>query len=118
MQGVFLQHFDPTVVCNASLGPMMDAPQKKLRVLCLHSWRTSGDIFIAQWKRAGLDVALADLLELVSCWAADCSHGFLSPQLLPARGTAPPHNAAGVQLTCHAAPASYLTVACKGSMVC
>jgi len=37
-----------------------------MRVLCLHSWRTSGDIFLAQWKRAGLDVALADLLELVS----------------------------------------------------
>lgn len=39
---------------------------KKLRVLCLHSWRTSGDIFVAQWRRAGLDAALADLLELVS----------------------------------------------------
>lgn len=39
--------------------------RKKLRVLCLHSWRTSGDIFQAQWKRSGLDVALADLLDLV-----------------------------------------------------
>lgn len=34
-------------------------------MLCLHSWRTSGDIFRAQWARAGLDTALADLLELV-----------------------------------------------------
>lgn len=42
----------------------MQSPPK-LRVLCLHSWRTSGDIFLAQWRRAGLDVALADLVELV-----------------------------------------------------
>jgi hypothetical protein len=43
----------------------MQQQPKKLRVLCLHSWRTSADIFIAQWRRAGLDAALADLLELV-----------------------------------------------------
>lgn len=50
-------------------------PPAKLRVLCLHSWRTSADIFIAQWKRAGLDVALADLVELVFITAPNPASG-------------------------------------------
>jgi hypothetical protein len=39
---------------------------RKLRVLCLHSWRTSGDIFKQQFRRVNLDVALADLMDFVS----------------------------------------------------
>lgn len=53
----------------------MQLQPKKLRVLCLHSWRTSADIFIAQWRRAGLDVALADLLELVFITAPNPASG-------------------------------------------
>jgi hypothetical protein len=41
---------------------------RKLRVLCLHSWRTSGAIFKQQFRRVNLDVALADLMDFVS-WA-------------------------------------------------
>eukprot|EP00891_Asterochloris_glomerata_P007178 jgi/Astpho2/7178/fgenesh1_pg.00113_%23_20_t len=36
----------------------------KLRILALHSWRTSGSIFIEQMRRAGLDKALADMVEI------------------------------------------------------
>lgn len=44
----------------------MDRSSKKLRVLCLHSWRTSGKIFQQQFRRVQLDVALSDLIEFVS----------------------------------------------------
>lgn len=45
---------------------MPHSPQRKLRVLALHSFRTSAAIFQEQLKRAGLDKELADLLDLVS----------------------------------------------------
>lgn len=40
-------------------------PRKRLRVLALHSFRTSGAIFAEQQRRAGLDAALADLIDVV-----------------------------------------------------
>ena len=42
------------------------APAQRLRVLALHSFRTSGRIFQQQMQRAGLDKELADLLDIVS----------------------------------------------------
>jgi hypothetical protein len=39
--------------------------QRKLKVLALHSWRTSGKIFTEQMLRAGLDKSLADLVDIV-----------------------------------------------------
>lgn len=47
--------------------------RRKLRVLCLHSWRTSGAIFQQQWQRAKLLDGLADLLELVRVCCCPCS---------------------------------------------
>lgn len=38
---------------------------KRLKLLCLHSFRTSGKIFQEQFKRSGLDTALSDIAELV-----------------------------------------------------
>jgi hypothetical protein len=45
--------------------PPLDSNSRKLRVLCLHSWRTSARIFKLQWQRSGLYEQLSDLLELV-----------------------------------------------------
>eukprot|EP00879_Flechtneria_rotunda_P003150 GHRR01003372.1.p1 GENE.GHRR01003372.1~~GHRR01003372.1.p1 ORF type:complete len:296 (+),score=71.11 GHRR01003372.1:250-1137(+) len=53
----------------------MATAHRKLRVLCLHSWRTSGDIFKAQFQRSKLDVALDDLLELVFLTAPHAASG-------------------------------------------
>ncbi|GFR45059.1 hypothetical protein Agub_g6432, partial [Astrephomene gubernaculifera] len=38
-------------------------PMRRLRVLCIHSFRTSGSIFKQQLQRAGLLEALEDLVE-------------------------------------------------------
>lgn len=43
----------------------MQPGKKRLRVLCLHSWRTSGSIFKEQFERAKLGPALDDLVEMV-----------------------------------------------------
>ncbi|KAK9813275.1 hypothetical protein WJX72_011766 [[Myrmecia] bisecta] len=41
------------------------ASKRKLRILALHSFRTSGTIFQEQMRRAGLDTALEDLVEII-----------------------------------------------------
>eukprot|EP00198_Chlamydomonas_reinhardtii_P009450 XP_001698787.1 predicted protein [Chlamydomonas reinhardtii] len=53
--------------------PMGAAPAaRRLRVLCLHSFRTSGKIFEEQLQRAQLTEALGDLVELTF---VDAPHG-------------------------------------------
>lgn len=44
---------------------MPHSPPRKLRVLALHSFRTSAAIFQEQLQRAGLDKELEDLLDIV-----------------------------------------------------
>jgi hypothetical protein len=50
--------------------------RRRLRVLCLHSWRTSGAIFKEQFERAGLGQALEDLVEMVGAPRAADRMGF------------------------------------------
>ncbi|KAI8471168.1 MAG: serine hydrolase FSH [Monoraphidium minutum] len=56
----------------------MQAPvggRRRLRVLCLHSWRTSGAIFREQFERAKLLPAIDDLVELVFIDAPNAARG-------------------------------------------
>lgn len=49
--------------------------KKQLRILCLHSWRTSGAIFKEQFERAKLLPAIDDLVELVFVDAPNLASG-------------------------------------------
>eukprot|EP00877_Chromochloris_zofingiensis_P004961 jgi/Chrzof1/14466/Cz09g03290.t1 len=43
---------------------MTEQPQRKLRILALHSFRTSAETFKEQFRRAKLDTSISDLVEL------------------------------------------------------
>ena len=58
-------------MASAPALPAAAPARPRLRLLCLHSFRTSGRIFQEQLQRAGLDRELADLVELVGA-AAGC----------------------------------------------
>jgi len=54
-----------------SQSPPLSPPRRKLRLLALHSFRTSAAIFREQLRRSGLDESLADLVELVRMWGVE-----------------------------------------------
>ncbi|KAK9843632.1 hypothetical protein WJX81_000221 [Elliptochloris bilobata] len=56
---------------------------RRLRILALHSFRTSGKIFSEQMKLAGLDAKLADLIDLVYVNAPCPATGPLPPDVPP-----------------------------------
>ncbi|KIZ03275.1 hypothetical protein MNEG_4681 [Monoraphidium neglectum] len=58
--------------------------RRRLRVLCLHSWRTSGAIFKEQFERAGLGQALEDLVEMVFVDAPNRARGKAPPDVAAA----------------------------------
>eukprot|EP00884_Botryococcus_braunii_P001937 jgi/Botrbrau1/11744/Bobra.0195s0070.2 len=59
----------------------MDA--KRLRVLALHSFRTSAKIFIEQMRRAGLDAAIGDLVDIVYVDAPHLASGPIPNDVAP-----------------------------------
>ncbi|PSC70237.1 low CO2-induced aldose reductase isoform B [Micractinium conductrix] len=58
-------------------------PRKRLRVLALHSFRTSGAIFAEQQRRAGLDAALADLIDVTYIDAPNAASGPIPDDVAP-----------------------------------
>ncbi|KAL4421601.1 hypothetical protein ABPG75_010892 [Micractinium tetrahymenae] len=62
---------------------MPQSPPRKLRMLALHSFRTSAAIFQEQLKRAGLDKELEDLLDLVFVDAPNAASGPIPDDVSP-----------------------------------
>mmetsp|Transcript_4027 Transcript_4027/g.10029 ORF Transcript_4027/g.10029 Transcript_4027/m.10029 type:complete len:298 (-) Transcript_4027:173-1066(-) len=68
---------------GAGLASSMHGPNRKLRVLCLHSFRTSASIFKQQMAKARLDASLADLVELVYVDAPNPASGQIPRDVAP-----------------------------------
>lgn len=62
---------------------MPHPPPRKLRILALHSFRTSGATFREQLRRGGLDEALADLIDLTFIDAPNPASGPIPDDVAP-----------------------------------
>ncbi|DBA87420.1 TPA: hypothetical protein ACH3X1_004466 [Trebouxia sp. C0004] len=68
---------------SSANGATSRAMARKLRVLALHSFRTSGKTFALQMNRAGLDKALQDLLDIVYVDAPNAASGPIPEDVKP-----------------------------------
>lgn len=70
-------------MASAAGVPAAAPARPRLRILCLHSFRTSGRIFQEQLQRAGLDRQLADLVELTFIDAPNPASGPIPDDVAP-----------------------------------
>jgi pimeloyl-ACP methyl ester carboxylesterase len=71
-----------TVVRGVSSSPPGDEMRRKLRLLCLHSFRTSGEILREQVRLAGWEETLGDLVEFHVMDAPHPASGPVPPDVL------------------------------------